>query len=108
MAAAAVVATQRLLVENPPYERVARYGTALMDLLPALAAKHGVELAVRGVPAAFHASTAEPDGYAALWPHLVRQGLWVMQRGIWFVSAAHGDAELEDTRDRVEAALAAV
>jgi glutamate-1-semialdehyde 2,1-aminomutase len=120
MAAAAVVATQRLLVEDPPYDRVEAYGAALMKGLAAVAQEHGVALHLQGVPAAFHASLGQPrsvpdarsleeldlDGYAELSTHLVRHGLWVMRRGIWFVSAAHGDDELEKTLHRFDAALA--
>ncbi|NJC72952.1 aminotransferase class III-fold pyridoxal phosphate-dependent enzyme [Planosporangium thailandense] len=119
MAAAAVVATQRLLAENSPYDRVADYGNALMKGLAAVAADHGVALNVHGLPAAFHVSLGPqmpvPDlrtlneldlaGYAALTDRFVAQGLWVMRRGIWFVSAAHGDAELDRTLDRFGAAL---
>lgn len=126
MAAAAVAATQRYLVEQPPYDRVDDYGTALMRGLVGVAEKHGVALHVQGVPAAFHVSLAsaalaasEPAttldalgtldlaGYAELTGDLRANGLWVMKRGIWFVSAAHGDAELEVTLDRFDRALRA-
>ncbi|MEV0714557.1 aminotransferase class III-fold pyridoxal phosphate-dependent enzyme [Asanoa sp. NPDC050611] len=121
MAAAAVIATQRLLAEDPPYDRVEAYGTALMKGLSDIAQGHGVPLHLQGLPAAFHASLGTPrsvvtdarslqeldlDGYAGMTADLVRHGLWVMRRGIWFVSAAHGDAELAKTLDRFDAALA--
>jgi glutamate-1-semialdehyde 2,1-aminomutase len=119
MAAAAVVATQRLLAEDPPYERVEAYGSALMKGLSAVAQEHGVALHLRGVPAAFHAALGPPrstpnarslneldlDGYAELTDRLARHGLWVLRRGIWFVSAAHGDEALEKTLDRFDSAL---
>src|SRR5690606_18289250 len=48
MAAAAVAATQRLLVEDPPYDRVAEYGSALMKGILAVADTHDVPLQVHG------------------------------------------------------------
>lgn len=119
MAAAAIAATQQSLVEDPPYERVASYGEALMNGLAKVADEHGVALHLQGVPAAFHASLGQPrsvrnlrdlneldlDGYAELTAHLVAHGLWITRRGIWFVSAAHGDEELEKTLHRFDAAL---
>ncbi len=124
MAAAAVAATQRLLAEDPPYDRVADYGTRLMTGLADVAKTHDVPLHLHGLPSAFFASLdpghdAKPTvtcarslrafdlaGYENLTGRLVTHGLWVMRRGIWFVSAAHGDAELDTTLRRFEAALA--
>lgn len=120
MGAAAVVATQKLLVEDPPYDRVAAYGTSLMKGLASVAESRDVGIHIHGQPAAFHVSLGSPttevtdlaglggldlDGYAALTDHFVSQGLWVMKRGIWFVSAAHGDVELDETLQRFDAAL---
>lgn len=122
MATAAVVATQRLLAEDPPYERIEAYGTALMKGLSDVAQEHGVALYLHGVPAAFHAAFGPPlsppnarwleeldlDRYAKLADRLARHGLWVLRRGIWFVSAAHGDGDLERTLDRFDSALRGV
>ncbi|MGH3681786.1 MAG: aspartate aminotransferase family protein [Natronosporangium sp.] len=119
MAAAAVVATQRLLDQDPPYQRVAGFGAALQKGLADVAGQHGLALHLQGPPSAFHASLGQPlavhntptlqrldlDGYAELTGDLVRHGLWVMRRGIWFVSAAHGDRELSATLERFDAAL---
>jgi glutamate-1-semialdehyde 2,1-aminomutase len=119
MAAAAVAATQRFLTQDPPYKRVADYGSALMEGLATVAKQYGVALHLQGLPSAFHASLGPPlsisnlrtlgeldlDGYAKLTAHFVNHGLWVMQRGIWFVSAAHGELELERTLDRFGHAL---
>jgi len=119
MAAAAVIATQRILAEDPPYDRIAEYGTALMKGLADVAKDHDLALHLHGLPSAFHVSLGPPlsvhnvrtlneldlDGYARLTDHLVNHGIWVMRRGIWFVSAAHGQAELEKTLHRFDAAL---
>jgi glutamate-1-semialdehyde 2,1-aminomutase len=120
MAAAAVVATQQLLVDDPPYERIKAYGSELMAQLAKLAERHAIALRVQGVPAAFHVSFGDPapvrdlrtldtldlGRYAAFATRLADHGLWLAQRGIWYVSAAHGDDELADTLDRLEAAMA--
>jgi glutamate-1-semialdehyde 2,1-aminomutase len=120
MAAAAIVATQQLLVEDSPYERIQAYGTELMAHLVKIAERHAIPLRVQGVPAAFHVSFGDPapvhdlrtlntldlGRYAAFATRLAEHGLWLAQRGIWYVSAAHGDEELADTLERLESALA--
>ena len=120
MAAAAVVATQRLLIDDSPYERIDAYGRELMAQLAKIGERHDIPLRVQGVPAAFHVSFGDPTPvcdlrtlntldlgrYAAFASRLADNGLWLAQRGIWYVSAAHGDAELSDTVERIESALA--
>jgi glutamate-1-semialdehyde 2,1-aminomutase len=39
---------------------------------------------------------------------LIENGVWVAGRGIWYLSAAHDDQEIEVTLDRAEAALSAL
>jgi glutamate-1-semialdehyde 2,1-aminomutase len=120
MAAAAVIATLDLLTNDPPYERIAAHGEALMAGLVAAGQRHGEPLRVQGLPMAFHASfgPAEPvrdyrdlraldlDRYATFATFLAQYGIWVAGRGIWYVSAAHGDEELGAALDRVDKALA--
>ncbi|MGI5175117.1 aspartate aminotransferase family protein [Dactylosporangium sp. CA-152071] len=119
MAAAAVVATIDLLTSDPPYERIAEHGTALMAGLLELADKHQVPLRVQGVPMAFHASFGPREPvtdhrelrnldlarYARFAEVLAGYGVWVAGRGIWYVSAAHGPRELATTLERVDDAL---
>lgn len=124
MAMAATLATVTRLRERPPYERISAYGDALRGHLTDLAARHGLPLRVQGLPMAFHVSFAAdgaPDGdvadhrgltrldlarYERFAAHLVEHGVWVAGRGIWYVSAAHGDAELAATVERLERAFA--
>ncbi len=121
MAAAAILATLEVLVDERPYERIDELGTTLMDGLRAAAAAASVPLRVRGFPVAFHASFGE-DGdlrdfrsvkaldaaaYRQLALQLVDAGVWVAARGIWYVSAAHGEREIEVTLERTQRALAA-
>jgi glutamate-1-semialdehyde 2,1-aminomutase len=120
MGMAAVAATLRLLMADPPYERVSGYGTSLMASLAELAVAHGEPLHLQGLPMAFHASFGDPGSvqdhrslqaldlrrYESFANHLVDHGVWVAGRGVWYVSTAHGEVELEATLERVEKALA--
>jgi glutamate-1-semialdehyde 2,1-aminomutase len=120
MAAAATIATLDVLRSDRPYERIEQIGARLMDELRTLADQASVALRLRGFPVAFHASVGDGDvhdlrgiqaldaaGYKRLAARLVDTGVWVAARGIWYVSAAHGERELEVTLERAERALAA-
>jgi glutamate-1-semialdehyde 2,1-aminomutase len=118
MAMAAVAATLELLAEQPPYAELARVGGRLMMELSELG--RDVGLRVQGLPMAFHVSfgpeAAEVRDYrsvraldAARYRKLAEllwdEGVWVAARGIWYLSAAHGDRELDATLERFAAAL---
>ncbi len=119
MAAAATVATLQLLDDDPPYKRIAAHGEALMAGLCGLAEAHEVPLRLQGLPVAFHASFGPPepvwdfrglqrlDGerYATLARDFAGHGLWVAGRGVWYVSAAHGEDELAAALERADRAL---
>ncbi|HEX7163133.1 MAG TPA: aspartate aminotransferase family protein [Trebonia sp.] len=118
MAMAATVATIGELRERPPYEMIAKHGTALMNGIRELGERHGLPLHVQGLPAAFHCSFGTEDAtdyrslsrldggrYAELATALVEHGIWVTARGVWYVSASHGDEELEAVLARFELAL---
>jgi len=118
MAMAATLATLRLLRETPPYERIAQVGEQLMKGL-AEAARGKAPLRIQGLPVAFHASFGEEievwdyralaaldgEAYRKLAACLIEQGVWVAGRGIWYLSAAHGEREVEATLERAGAAL---
>ncbi|WP_152362319.1 aspartate aminotransferase family protein [Microlunatus speluncae] len=121
-ACAAVSAAITVLRQEPPYQRIEEHGTRLMDGLRKLGADHDLPLRVQGLPAAFHVGFGAGDGpvrdyagltaldlhrYADLVPILVDHGIWVAPRGIWYVSAAHGDSELTAVLERLDAALTA-
>ena len=95
-------------------------GTALMAALRACADDLLPDLRLQGLPMAFHASFGAGDEpvtsygqlkqrdqerYARLAVALFDQGVWVARRGIWYVSAAHAEADVTETVDRVEAAF---
>lgn len=119
MATSAVLATLKELESDDVYTRVEEYSGQLQDLLARLARDHGVPLHIQGPPAALHVGFGSPDpvldyrqmqtldlaGYAAFSRLLARNGIWAAARGTWYVSAAHGAAELADTETRFERAL---
>lgn len=114
MAMAAVTATLKRLRDEPPYAEIERIGGRLMKELGELG------LRIQGVPMAFHATFADDDlevvdyrslqrcdfdRYRRLARRLVDEGVWVASRGVWYVSAAHGDREVEITVGRAAKAL---
>jgi glutamate-1-semialdehyde 2,1-aminomutase len=118
MSMAAVVAAITELQENPPYDHIDAYGRALMGHLGRLAAEHGLELHIQGIPAAFHCSFGDAEVYDAASASrldnirysqfaqvLVANGVWVAGRGVWYTSAAHGDVELAAVVERVDSAM---
>lgn len=118
MGMAAVTATLRHLADDPPYEQLERVGTTLMEGLRKLGEASDLPMQVQGLPMAFHVSfgggavtdyrslqTRDADRYRNLADALVAAGVWVARRGIWYVSAAHGEEEVEVTLERAEAAL---
>lgn len=112
MASAAVVATLTLLREQPPYEGIEKYGTKLMDELCRLGTECGLPLNITGIPCAFHvgrteSATAVESPVTALELHsaLAAAGIWTTTRGIWFVSSAHSDKEMDATLHRAEHAF---
>jgi glutamate-1-semialdehyde 2,1-aminomutase len=120
IATAAVVASLDELEAGLVYTQVEAIGTLVMDGLRELAQSHGIALHVQGLPMAFHASF-NPSGstldsyddllaldaarYGTLAMVLIEHGVWVAYRGIWYVSVAHGPADVAETLERVDAAF---
>lgn len=118
MATAAVTATLTSLVEDPPYDRIAEHGNAVMAGLREIGVAHDVPLRVSGLPPAFHVSFGDAEvrdyrslqqldlaRYETLASVLVEHGIWVTGRGVWYVSASHGQRELETALTRFDKAL---
>lgn len=117
-AMAAVIATLSHLRDSPPYAAITEHGNQLMAGIRALGREHGLPLRVQGIPVAFHVSFGEGEvtdyrslqkldlaGYAQLAVELVKHGIWVASRGVWYVSAAHGPSELDAALTRFKSAL---
>jgi glutamate-1-semialdehyde 2,1-aminomutase len=85
-----------------------------MTALDDLGNQVGIPLTVQGLPVAFHVAPnttagADPSlGTLELQRALADSGVWVTTRGIWYVSATHGEAELEATVERARRALGAL
>jgi glutamate-1-semialdehyde 2,1-aminomutase len=120
IATAAVMASLDELASGEVYERVSQVGTALIQSIRSCAATALPDLHIQGLPMAFHASFApsaqpmtrydqlqrsDPDRYGRLAGTLIDQGVWVARRGIWYVSAAHTEADVAETLDRIESAF---
>lgn len=122
MGMAAVVASLRRLAEEPPYEQLDEMGSRLMEGLGDISRNVGAPLRLQGLPMAFHASFGEgeevhdysdlkrldTDRYGKLVDHLIERGVWLAGRGVWYLSAAHGDEEIDRTLERAEAAFQAL
>ena len=121
MGTAAVAETLRFLAEEPPYAEIDRIGLRLMDGLAAVSHQVGAPLRIQGMPMVFHASFGEEtvwdyrdlqrldlDRYRKLVLRLVEAGVWVAARGVWYISAAHGDREVDITLERADRALRAL
>lgn len=122
IAAAAVVASLDELEAGDVYAQVEVIGTSVMEGLRDLARSHRIDLHVQGLPMAFHACF-NPSGstldsyddllaldaarYGTLATVLIEHGVWVAYRGIWYVSVAHGSADVSETLERVDAAFGA-
>lgn len=115
---AAVIATLEHVRDDPPYTSIMAHGGKLMDGIREIGESFGESLRVEGLPVAFHVSFGDVNvtdyrslrqldlnRYASLASVLVEHGLWVARRGVWFVSEAHGSAELDDALTRFEMAF---
>ena len=122
IATAAVLASIDELASGEVYEQIGKVGTALMQSIRDCAEATGLELHLQGLPMAFHASFAapgppvtryrdlarsDPDRYGRLADALIGHGVWVARRGIWYVSAAHTEADVAETLDRIAPAFRA-
>jgi glutamate-1-semialdehyde 2,1-aminomutase len=120
MACAATVAAVRTLAAEQPYATIEERGRRLMDGLAELANEHGLDVNVQGPPMAFHAGfgpgpvrshddlgSLDIERYESFSRLLVEHGVWVAGRGIWYLSTAHDDADIDETLDRISAAFSA-
>lgn len=124
VAAAAACATLEILETEPIFERMAVHGRALMDGLDEILTRAGVPHVVTGVPTLFSllvGRTEAPTDYRsycstdfALYEKLAAA---LLERGVmvdddsrepWFLSAAHGAEEVEQTLTAFEDAVKAV
>jgi glutamate-1-semialdehyde 2,1-aminomutase len=110
--------------ERHPREMM-RLGGKLKDGLAKLAERHGVPMRLQGPKLVFHATmlkTGAEEGPvrdyrdyvkrhdAPRWAHLRRclleEGVRAIERGLWFLSMAHADPDIDEALQRAERAFA--
>lgn len=120
MAAAAAAIAELERDDGAVYRHLDAIGSALIDGIRAIAGRLGLPLLVQGLPAAFHlsftdlpalgdyrdyAARCDKERYGQLKLALLRRGVRVLDRGVWYVSAAHTQAHVERTLAALAGAL---
>ncbi len=96
-------------------------GEQLMTGIKALGRAAGRDVHVRGVPTAFFVSfndreeivdyrtstTRDRDAYGRFWTALQERGIRTIPEGLWFVSTAHTQADVDETLAAVKEAMGA-
>jgi glutamate-1-semialdehyde 2,1-aminomutase len=119
---AAALATVEILErdDRAALRQITRLGSALRDGLARLGAKHG--LRVQGPGPMFHAGFSalprateyrhvaadDRPAYQAFCRGMLLQGVRLIERGLWYVSAAHTEADIAATLTRAETVLEAM
>ncbi len=120
---AATVATLQELTrdDNAAYKRIERTGRALMEGLGEIAERLGLPLIIQGYPPVFFAGFSETnsisnasefanevdrDRYGAFALAMLERGVRVLERGLWYVSAAHDESHVERTLEAADSAMA--
>ncbi|WP_341836591.1 aspartate aminotransferase family protein [Chitinophaga pollutisoli] len=116
---AAAQATLQVLEETQPYERIFRYGQMLMSGLRRAAGRTGHQMTVSGPGPMFHTGfsgqpaireyrdTLDFDrGLLALFiSGMHDRGIRIIGRGLWYISAAHTEADIHLAVDTAEEVL---
>ncbi|MEX1018183.1 MAG: aspartate aminotransferase family protein [Litorilinea sp.] len=105
------------------YRHLDQIGGALMEGLREIGARRGLPLHVQGFPCSFHVSFTELPAirdyrdfvghcdaarYGDFTLEMLKRGVRLIGRGIWYVSAAHTMEHVEQTLQAADSALAAV
>nr|WP_245432920.1 aminotransferase class III-fold pyridoxal phosphate-dependent enzyme [Mesorhizobium loti] len=119
IAMAATAATLRALTPDL-FAGIERQGGKLMEGMREALASAGVTAAVTGFPSIFHVAfgidkparnyrelaRSNKPAYIAFTTALLQRGVRALERGAWFMSAAHNDAVIEETLWAVRRAVA--
>jgi glutamate-1-semialdehyde 2,1-aminomutase len=120
MAASAATLAVLEADEGAVYRRMESTGAALMTGMREIADQLGAPLLVQGLPMAFHTSFTElpairnyrdyafycdKERFSRFCVALLKRGVRVIERGMWYLSAAHTDEHIGKTLSAVEAAL---
>jgi glutamate-1-semialdehyde 2,1-aminomutase len=120
MAASAAALAELERNDGAVYRHMEQIGGALMDGIREIAGRLGVPLLVQGLPTAFHVSFTElpaitdyrdyalhcdKERYGRFAVEMLKRGVRLVERGIWYVSAAHDQEHVAKTLEAVEDAL---
>lgn len=119
---AATVTTLERLRQPGFYETLEARGRRLMDGITQRLEAAGLTARVQGLPQIFHVAfgvdqpirhyrdslASDRARYVRFTTALLQRGVRALERGAWFISAAHSDAIIDETLAQVGAALAAV
>ncbi len=120
MQVVAALATVRHLVETNPYNGIRDLGKQLRDSINDVAERKGVDLVCEGpgpmlqlrfgpsgapINAGTFASMSDGAQLAALNTQLQHRGVRLTSRGLLFLSAAHSNADIDQTVEAFEASL---
>ncbi len=120
MAACAATLTELARDDGAVYRRMEEIGHALMSGIRDIAQRLGMPLLVQGLPTAFHVSFTDlaairdyrdyalhcdKERYGRFSVAMLKRGVRLIERGIWYVSAAHTQEHVARTLEAVEAAL---
>ena len=112
MSAAEATLNKLMEDDGAVYKHMYAIGTALMEGLREIARKHEVEVLIQGPAPAFcmvftdaseitdyrsHLSNADREKYGKFIEGMLERGVRVMERGMWFMSAAHSDEDVKKT-----------
>lgn len=111
---AAALSTIEVLEREKPYERMYQLGRKLMEGLKNAAAETGHNLLVQGIGPVFHTGFTELSAIKDFRDTLMYdriklsrfisgmhdQGIRIIGRGLWYISAAHTEREIEYTIEK--------
>lgn len=103
-------------LERLDYERIHQLGETLMNGLRELAAKYGRPVLIQGLGPVFHLAFTERDSIVDYRDSLeidglrniefvgamLDRGIRLLARGLWYLSAAHTEADIQHTLETVE------
>ena len=120
MAAAEASLDKLMEDDGAAYKRLYSTGAALMEGLRDLSRKHEIQLLVQGPGPIFqmaftdateifdhrsHKNNADREMYARFQRGMLERGVRLTTGGIWFVSVAHGEEEVEETLNAADEVL---
>ncbi|MCY4061287.1 MAG: aspartate aminotransferase family protein [Chloroflexi bacterium] len=103
-------------LERLDYQRIHQLGETLANGLRDLAAKFGLPVLIQGVGPAFHLAFTERDSIlhyrdslendglrnSVFVGAMLDKGIRLLSRGLWYLSAAHNEADIQITLETVE------